>query len=121
MDSSTSEDESTGTFPDGYTAPRTKEQLMQYHRDHATHANVDPIIPMHNIEERLRMIEEIQKGVSEDQIDKSKDFRFTYFELAYFLLCPESALEKVIADRFHGSYLQAQIQYMSCFLLGSMY
>ncbi|PON27148.1 hypothetical protein TGAM01_v204097 [Trichoderma gamsii] len=119
MDSSTSADESTGIFPAGYTAPRTTEQLMQYHKDHATHASVDPIIPMNNIEERLKLIKEIQAGVSEDQKDKSKDSRLTYFQLAYFLLCPDSALRKVIDDRFHGSYLEAQIQYISSFLIGT--
>lgn len=119
MDNSTSAHESTGTFPDGYTAPRTTEQLMQYHKDHSTHASADSIIPMHNIEERLKIIEEIRAGVSEDQSDKLKDFRFTYLELAYFLLCPESSLRKVVSDRFHKSYLQAQIEYMGSFLLGS--
>ncbi|KAM0522536.1 hypothetical protein ACHAPE_002127 [Trichoderma viride] len=120
MDGSTSADESSGAFPDGYTAPRTTEQLMQYHKDHATHASANSIIPMHNVEERLKMIEEIRAGVSEDQSDKSKDFRFTYLELAYFLLCPESSLRKVIGDRFHKSYLQAQIEYMGTFLLGML-
>lgn len=119
MDSSTPADESPGIFPNGYTAPRTSEQLMQYHKNHSTHASVDPFIPMHNIEERFKMIEEIRAGVSEDQSDKSQDFRFTYLELAYFLLCPESSLRKVISDRFHKSYLQLQIEYMGSFLLGS--
>lgn len=119
MDSLTLADDSTGIFPEGYTAPRTTEQLMQYHKDHLTYASIDSMIPMHNIEGRLRMIEEIRAGVLKDQRNKSKGFRFTYLELAYFLLCPEPSLRKVISDRFHKSYLQAQIEYIGSFLLGS--
>lgn len=117
MDSSTPEDEPTESFPNGYTAPRTTEQLRQYHKDHLTHASPDPIIPTHNIEERLRMIEELQNGVSKGQNDESKHFRFTYFQLAYLLLSPESSLRKIIGGRFHGSFLQAQIKYLQSFLL----
>lgn len=112
MDTSSSEDDLTASFPDGYTAPRTTEQLMQYHKDHLTSASVDPIISMHNIEKRLRMIEQIQKG-------GPKDFQFTYFQLAYFLLSPESSLQKIMDDRFHGTFLETQMKYLESWLLGS--
>ncbi|KAH8123695.1 hypothetical protein ACSS6W_007308 [Trichoderma asperelloides] len=112
MDTSSSEDDLTASFPDGYTAPRTTEQLMQYHKDHSTSASVDPIISMHNIEKRLRMIEQIQKG-------GPKDFQFTYFQLAYFLLSPESSLQKIMDDRFHGTFLETQMKYLESWLLGN--
>ncbi|KAK1241229.1 hypothetical protein MKX08_001203 [Trichoderma sp. CBMAI-0020] len=96
MDRLSLADDPIGVFPRGYTAPRTTEQLTQYHKDHATRASVDPIIPMDNIKEKLKMIEEIRTGVLEDRRNKSKDFQFTYLELAYFLLCSESSLRKVI-------------------------
>ncbi|KAL6904123.1 hypothetical protein GGI43DRAFT_432749 [Trichoderma evansii] len=113
MDSSSSEDESTKLFPEGYSAPRTTEQLMRYHKDHLIYATADPIIPMDNLEERLRIIEEIRKGVSED-------FQFTYFELAYFLFNPDSSLRKITDDGFHDSFLKAKIQYLETYLFSML-
>ncbi|KAL7924445.1 hypothetical protein ACQKWADRAFT_331402 [Trichoderma austrokoningii] len=104
-------------FPAGYSAPRSLQQLMQYHKEHLTTASVDPIISTHNINERLQLIEEIWKGIARDQKDKSKAFQFTYFELAYFLLCPEASLRKVIADKRHDIFLQRQIKDLESVLL----
>lgn len=113
------EDDIGEIFPFGYCAPRGIEQLMQYHKDHATTASVDPLILMHNMEERLELIEEIRKGIASDQKDKLKAFQFTNFELAYFLLCPEWSLRMVINDRRHDGYLQRQIKYLESILFNS--
>lgn len=109
-----SKDESTASFPDGYTAPRTTEELMRYHKDHLIDASADPIIPMHNLEERLKIIEEIRNGASED-------FQFSYFELAYFLFNSESSLRKVLGDQFQDSFLRIKIKYLETYLPTSRY